>query len=73
MPIFTYKKHTSKLHKIVADSIKSDQSISTGKGKVQSKQTSPGDRKYDPMLSFTGNQGLAVKGTIDQMIMKAIK
>ena len=73
MPIFTKKKYTSKLHKIVADSIKSDQSISTGKGKVQSRQTSAGDRKYDPMLSFTGNQGLAVKGTIDQMIMKAIK
>lgn len=73
MPIFTNKKHTSKLHKIVADSIKSDQTISTGKGKVQSKQTSPGDRKYDPMLSFTGNQGLAIKGTIDMMIAKAIK
>jgi len=25
------------------------------------------------MLSFSGNQGLSVKGTIDQMIMKAIK
>jgi len=73
MPIFTNKKHTSKLHKIVADSIKSDQSVSTGKRKVQSKQTSAGDRKYDPMLSFTGNQGLAVKGTIDMMIAKAIK
>jgi hypothetical protein len=73
MGIFTNKKHTSKLYKMVADSIKSDQSKSTGKRKVQSKQTSAGDRKYDPMLSFTGNQGLAVKGTIDMMIAKAIK
>jgi len=73
MGIFKNKKHTSKLYKMVANSIKSDQSISTGKGKVQSKQTSAGDRKYDPMLSFTGNQGLAVKGTIDMMIAKAIK
>ena len=32
-----------------------------------------GDRKYDPMLSFTGNQGLSVKDTIDVMIAKAIK
>ena len=47
--------------------------ISTGKGKKQSKQTSMGDRKYDPMLSFTGNQGLSVKDTIDVMIAKAIK
>ena len=73
MGIFTNKKHTSKLYKMVADSIKSDQSKSTGKRKVQSRQTSAGDRKYDPMLSFTGNQGLAVKGTIDMMIAKAIK
>jgi len=73
MPIFTNKKYTSKLYKIVADSIKSDQSKSTGKGKVQSRQTSAGDRKYDPMLSFTGNQGLSVKDTVDMMIAKAIK
>ena len=73
MPIFTNKKYTSKLHKIVANSIKSDQSKSTGKGKVQSRQTSAGDRKYDPMLSFTGNQGLSVKDTLDAMIAKAIK
>ena len=73
MPIFTNKKYTSKLHKIVANSIKSDQSKSTGKGKVQSRQTSAGDRKYEPMLSFTGNQGLSVKDTVDMMIAKAIK
>ena len=46
---------------------------SKGKGKKQSKQTSAGDRKYDPMLSFTGNQGLSVKDTVDMMIAKAIK
>ena len=73
MAIFTNKKHTSSLYKIVANAKKSDQMISTGKGKKQSKQTSMGDRKYDPMLSFTGNQGLSVKDTIDVMIAKAIK
>jgi|TARA_R100001443_G_scaffold32033_2_gene46192 hypothetical protein len=73
MTIFSNKKHTSKLYKVVANSIKSDQMISKGGGKKQSKKTSMGDRKYDPMLSITGNQGLSVKGTVDMMIAKAIK
>tara|TARA_R110002020_G_scaffold75509_7_gene192093 strand:+ start:315 stop:536 length:222 start_codon:yes stop_codon:yes gene_type:complete len=73
MPVFTNKKHTSKLYKTVADSLKSNPSMKKVASKKQSKTTSMGDRKYDPMLSFSGNQGLAVKGTIDQMIMKAIK
>ena len=54
MAIFSNKKHTSKLYKVVANSIKKDQTISKGLGKKQSKQTSPGDRKYDPMsVSYT--------------------
>jgi|TARA_R100000995_G_scaffold14866_1_gene5796 hypothetical protein len=73
MGVFTNKKHTSSLYKVVENSIKADPMISRGNKKKQSKQTSGGDRKYDPMLSFSGNQGLSVKGTIDQMIMKAIK
>ena len=73
MAIFTNKKHTSKLYKIVENAKKSDPMTSKGKGKKQSKQTSAGDRKYDPMLSFTGNQGLSVKDTLDAMIAKAIK
>tara|TARA_R110002012_G_scaffold255397_1_gene435340 strand:- start:53 stop:274 length:222 start_codon:yes stop_codon:yes gene_type:complete len=73
MAIFTNKKHTSKLYKIVENAKKSDPMISKGQGKRQSKQTSAGDRKYDPMLSFTGNQGLSVKDTLDAMIAKAIK
>ena len=47
--------------------------IAGGNGKRQSKQTSKGDRKYDPMLSISGNQGLSMKDTVDQMIAKAIK
>ena len=73
MAIFTNKKHTSKLYQVVANSIKKDQTISRGVGKKQSKQTSPGDRKYDPMLSMRSNQGLEVNDTIDMMIAKAIK
>ena len=73
MAIFSNKKHTSKLYKVVANSIKKDQTISKGIGKKQSKQTSPGDRKYDPMLSMRSNQGLEVNDTIDMMISKAIK
>ena len=73
MAIFSNKKHTSKLYKVVANSIKKDQTISKGLGKKQSKQTSPGDRKYDPMLSMRSNQGLEVQDTIDMMIAKAIK
>jgi|TARA_R100000388_G_scaffold56524_1_gene41791 hypothetical protein len=73
MAIFSNKKHTSKLYKVVANSIKKDQTISKGLGKKQSKQTSPGDRKYDPMLSMRSNQGLEVNDTIDMMISKAIK
>ena len=73
MAIFTNKKHTSSLYSKVSSAIKADPMISRGNKKKQSKQTSGGDRKYDPMLSFSGNQGLSVKGTIDQMIMKAIK
>jgi hypothetical protein len=72
MGVFKNKKHSSSLYKVVESSIKADPMISRG-NKKQSKQTSAGDRKYDPMLSFSGNQGLSVKGTIDQMIMKAIK
>jgi hypothetical protein len=73
MAVFTNKKHSSKLYKVVANSIKKDQTISRGVGKKQSKQTSPGDRKYDPMLSMRSNQGLEVNDTIDMMIAKAIK
>lgn len=73
MGVFKNKKHSSSLYKVVENSIKADPMISRGNNKKQSKQTSGGDRKYDPMLSFSGNQGLSVKGTIDQMIMKAIK
>ena len=73
MAIFSNKKHTSKLYKVVANSIKKDQTISKGLCKKQSKQTSPGDRKYDPMLSMRSNQGLEVNDTIDMMISKAIK
>lgn len=73
MAIFTNKKHSSKLFKVVSNAKKSDSSTSRGGAKKQSKQTSMGDRKYDPMLSITGNQGLEVKGTIDMMIAKAIK
>ena len=47
--------------------------ISKGDGKKQSKQTSMGDRKYDPMLSISGNQGLSMKDTVDAMIANAIK
>ena len=73
MGVFTNKKHSSNLYKRVADSITCYPMITSGSGKKQSKQTSGGDRKYDPMLKISGNQGLSVKGTIDQMIMKAIK
>ena len=73
MAVFTNKKHSSKLYQLVANSIKKDQTISRGVGKKQSKQTSPGDRKYDPMLSMRSNQGLEVNDTIDMMIAKAIK
>jgi hypothetical protein len=47
--------------------------VSKNSKKKQSSQTSMGDRKYDPMLKISGNQGLQVKGTIDMMIAKAIK
>ena len=73
MAVFTNKKHSSKLYQVVANSIKKDQTISRGVGKKQSKQTSSGDRKYDPMLSMRSNQGLEVNDTIDMMIAKAIK
>ena len=73
MAIFTNKKHSSRLYKIVENAKKSDPMISRGNGKRQSKQTSPGDRKYDPMLSISGNQGLSMKDTVDAMIAKAIK
>ena len=73
MTVFTNKKHSSKLYKIVANSIKKDQTISRGLGKRQSKQTSGGDRKYDPMLSMRSNQGLEIQDTVDMMIAKALK
>jgi hypothetical protein len=73
MAIFTNKKHSSKLFKVVSNAKKSDPSTSKGGAKKQSKQTSMGDRKYDPMLSMTGNQGLSVKDSVDMMIAKAIK
>lgn len=73
MGVFTNKKHSSGLYKVVANAIKADPMISKGSKKKQSGKISAGDRKYDPMLSISGNQGLSVKGTIDQMIMKAIK
>ena len=73
MAVFTNKKHSSKLYQVVANSIKKDQTISRGVGKKQSKQTSPGDRKYDPMLSMRSNQGLEIQDTVDMMIAKAIK
>ena len=73
MGIFTNKKHTSGLYKRVSDSIKADPMGSKNSKKKQSSQTSMGDRKYDPMLKISGNQGLQVKGTIDMMIAKAIK
>ena len=73
MAIFTNKKHTSKLYKIVENAKKSDPMISKGQGKKQSKQTSAGDRKYDPMLSMRSNQGLEIQDTVDMMIAKAIK
>jgi len=73
MTVFANKKHSSKLYKIVANSIKKDQTISKGVGKRQSKQTSGGDRKYDPMLSMRSNQGLEIQDTVDMMIAKALK
>lgn len=73
MTIFSNKKHSSKLYKIVQNSKKIEQTVSRGTGKKQSKQTSGGDRKYDPMLSMRSNQGLEVQDTIDMMIAKAIK
>jgi|TARA_R110000850_G_scaffold258077_1_gene384538 hypothetical protein len=73
MAIFTNKKHTSSLYSKVSSAIKSDPMISKGGKRKQSSQTSMGDRKYDPMLKISGNQGLQVKGTIDMMIAKAIK
>ena len=73
MAIFTNKKHTSSLYSKVSSAIKSDPMISRNSKKKQSSQTSMGDRKYDPMLKISGNQGLQVKGTIDMMIAKAIK
>jgi len=73
MPVFTNKKHTSKLYKVVSDSLKSDPMINKGSNKKQSSTYMMGDRKFDPMLKMSSNQGLAVKGTIDKMIMKAIK
>jgi len=72
MGVFTNKKHSSSLYKRVADSIKCYPMVTSGE-KKQSKQTSGGDRVYNPMLKMSGNQGLSVKGTIDKMIMKAIK
>ena len=42
MAIFTNKKHTSRLFKVVENAKKSDQMISKGDGKKQSKQTSNG-------------------------------
>ena len=47
--------------------------MSKGGKRKQSSQTSMGDRKFDPMLKISGNQGLQVKGTIDMMIANAIK
>jgi hypothetical protein len=73
MTIFSNKKHSSRLYKIVENSKKIEQTVSRGTGKKQSKQTSGGDRKYDPMLSMRSNQGLEVQDTIDMMIAKAIK
>ena len=73
MGIFKKTKYSSPLSKMVESAKKSEPMISKGSNNKQSKMTSAGDRKYDPMLSFSGNQGLAVKGTIDQMIAKAIK
>jgi len=73
MGIFKKTKYSSPLSKMVDGARKSDPMISKGSNKKQSKMTSMGDRKYDPMLSFSGNQGLSIKGTIDQMIAKAIK
>jgi hypothetical protein len=73
MAIFSNKKHSSKLFKVVDSSKKSDPMVSKGTGKKQSMKTSMGDRKYDPMLKISGNQGLSIKDTIDFMIAKAIK
>jgi|TARA_R100001463_G_scaffold129315_1_gene188150 hypothetical protein len=73
MTVFANKKHSSKLYKIVASAIKKDQTTSRGVGKRQSKQTSGGDRKYDPMLSMRSNQGLEIQDTVDMMIAKALK
>jgi|TARA_R100000742_G_C4275262_1_gene95621 hypothetical protein len=73
MAIFTNKKHTSSLYSKVSSAIKADPMISKGGKRKQSSQKSMGDRKFDPMLKLSGNQGLQVKGTIDMMIAKAIK
>ena len=73
MKIFSNKKHSSKLFKVVDGARKSSPMVSKGLGKKQSMKTSMGDRKYDPMLKISGNQGLSIKDTIDFMIAKAIK
>jgi hypothetical protein len=71
--IFKNKKHSSGLYKVVDGSKKAEPMVSKGSSKKQSMKTSMGDRKYDPMLKISGNQGLSVKDSIDMMIAKAIK
>ena len=73
MAIFTNKKHTSRLFKVVENAKKSDQMISKAMVKDNLNKHLMGDRKYDPMLSISGNQGLSMKDTVDAMIAKAIK
>jgi len=71
MGVFTNKKHTSSLYKVVKNSQRSEPMVTHGKSK-QSKETSRGDREYNPALQRRSDQGLNIRSTIDQMIAKAV-
>tara|TARA_Y100001970_G_C14165331_1_gene820951 strand:+ start:332 stop:562 length:231 start_codon:yes stop_codon:yes gene_type:complete len=72
MGVFKNKKHTSRLYKVVKDACYSKPIVTTGDGKKQSKEMARGERVYNPALKREENQGLAIKGTIDRMIAKAV-
>ena len=72
MGVFKHKKHSSKLFKIVKNSQRSEPMVTYG-GRKQSKEMARGERVYNPALKRQEDQGLAVKGTIDRMIAKAVR
>ena len=72
MGVFKNKKHTSRLYKVVKNSQRSEPMVTYGDDRKQSKEMARGERVYNPALKREENQGLAIKGTIDRMIAKAV-